>query len=152
VPHGDPTDGGQEPRRRRVEVRGDAFAPRRRAQPREVDHVRALAQLARTGQRGGRVVRVDRVPQHRLRELEQGVDRLGVAVRRPDHRRDVGDDERVDDRLQAADVLLAHGELDRSRARRPGGGPRARRRRDRRRASIVVRLGSIAQTTVRLPW
>ena len=61
-----------------------------------------------------RVGLVHRVDQHDLRHVEQRVDRLGVAVRRPDQRRQVGHDERVHDRVELREVLP------------PGRGPRAR--------------------------
>ena len=90
--------------RRRVERRRHPLAPGRRAQPREVDDVGAsVSSLARSSASRADGL-VDRVEQHRLRERQQRVDDLGVAVRRPQQRRQVGDDERVGDRQQVVEV------------------------------------------------
>ena len=95
----------------RVEGGGDALAPRRRAQPREVDDVEVVEQLVHPVQCGRDVVG-ERVDQHHLGHLAQRVLGDRVAVRRPDERREVGDDQRRDDRRQRLEVLLADVDLD----------------------------------------
>ena len=74
------------------------------AQPGEVDHVGVRADLLRAGDCGRRIGLVDGVDEHRLGEVEQGIDRLGVPVGRPHQRRDVGDHERVDDRVELLEM------------------------------------------------
>jgi hypothetical protein len=100
--------------RGRVVGGGQPLAPRRAAQPCEVDDLAALGELA--GARERRLDRglVDGVGQHDLRDRRaagaagrQRVDGLGMAVRRPDGSAQVGDDERVDDRVEVAQVALA---------------------------------------------
>ena len=83
--------------RRRVVGGGEALAPRRAAQPREVDDLAALGELAVARQRGLDLGLVDGVEQHDLGERRaagaaggQRVDGLGMAVRRPDRRAQVG--------------------------------------------------------------
>ena len=58
---------------RRVEGGGHPLAPRRRAQPGEVDHVGALRQLARALRRGGGVRLHHGVDQHHLGQPQQRV-------------------------------------------------------------------------------
>ena len=103
--------------------------------------------------RVGRVGVVDAVEQHDLRQVQQRVDGLVVAVRRPDAGQQVGDDERVDDPVQVREVARAALDDDRL-AQQP----------DLRRgstsdgaaivatASSVVRSGSTEQTIVRDGW
>jgi hypothetical protein len=104
--------GERRAQRGRVEGGGDAFAPRRRPQPREVDDVRVLGQLrrAREGTRHLRLVMG--VHQHDLRQPAQRVERLGVPVRRPDHRGQVRDQQRIDDRVEVGQVLRPDLDLD----------------------------------------
>ena len=85
---------------------------------------------------------------------QQRVDGLGVAVRRPHDRRQVGDDERVDDRVEVLEVLAG-----RRRRRRARAASRTRRARvvpvggDRRRSRRAsCGRGSTAQTIVRDAW
>ena len=81
--------------------RGDALAPRRRAQPGEVDDVGLLRQRrAHAAARPRASGSSTESQQHDLGQAQQRVDRLAVAVRRPQQRRQVGDDERVDDRVE----------------------------------------------------
>ena len=105
-----PRGGGRRPRsdlpqrgsqRRRVEGGGDALAPRRRAQPGEVDHVgrRASRSPARREERR-RIRQVLGVEQHDLASRRSASTALLVAVGRPHHRGEVGHDQRVDDRVQ----------------------------------------------------
>ena len=74
------------PQVRRVERRRHALAPRRRAQPREVDDVRVAQERHRPVDAVAHVGLVDGVEQHDLGEREQRLDRLRVPVRRPDAR------------------------------------------------------------------
>ena len=83
-----------------------------RSQARSTTYARArqVVRRARSASRDvGLVLRVD---EHDLREPAQRVDGLGVAVRRPHHRREVGDEQRVDDRVEARQVLRADVDLD----------------------------------------
>ena len=67
-----------------VERRRQPLAPRRRAQPGQVDDVGVLAQALGARERLHRIVDVVGVQQHHVdRAGRQRVDRLGVAVRRP---------------------------------------------------------------------
>ena len=119
--------------RRRVERGRDALAPRRRAQPREVDDVGVLGELAPRAASDSRDVRlVLGVDEHDLRQPPQRVDRLGVAVRRPHHRREVGDQQRVDDRVELGQVPRADVELHALAGDRDVARAAARRRRCRR--------------------
>ena len=79
--------------RRRVEGGRDALAPRRRAQPGEVDDVgrRRSGRSARAKAAAG-VGLVLGVDQDDVGQPPQRVDALLVAVRRPHHRGEVGDD------------------------------------------------------------
>ena len=135
-------------------VRGDPLAPRRRAQPGEVDDVGLLGQLARARDRRlpGRARSTESISTTWAR-CEQRVDRLGMAVRRPDERREVGHQQRVDDRVEPRQVLRA-----RRRPRRARGRGRARPGAGRpgviivAHASIAVRPGSTAHRIVREGW
>ena len=82
-----------------------------RSHARSTMYARAASCL-RAPDRGGRIGLVDRVDQHDLGQVQQRVHRLGVAVRRPHQRRQVGDHQRVDDRVEALEVLRADVEHD----------------------------------------
>ena len=113
VAHGHAGDRPQlRPPARRVERRRDPLAPRRRAQPGEVDDVGVVGEVVGARQRRLDVRLVLRVDQHDLGEPAQRVDRLGMAVRRPHHRRQVADHQRVDDRVELGQVALADQQLD----------------------------------------
>ena len=98
---------------RAVERRRDALAPGRRAQPREIDDVEVIGELARAIERLAPDRLLDRVDQRRLREAEQRVDGLRVAVWRPQQRRQIGHHKRVGDRQQVVEVALAEPDDDR---------------------------------------
>ena len=75
--------------------------------------MKSAAYFQGTGRRKTAIARVrlvDRVDQDRLAQIEQCVHLLVVTVRRPQQRRHVRHDERVGDREQVVEVLLA--ELD----------------------------------------
>ena len=92
---------------RRVERGGHPLAPRRRPQPGEVDHVGVGAQLLRAPQRARGVGLAHGVDQRHLRDVKERVQSLGMPVRRPDDRGEVGHDERVHDRVELGQVLRA---------------------------------------------
>ena len=120
MPDRDPVDAAElHAPLRRVEGRRDALAPGRAAQPGEIDDVGLLGELAGAVERHRRVRLADRIDQHDLRQAQQRVDRLGVAVRRPHERRDVGHDERVDDRVQLRRGASARGRARSARASAP---------------------------------
>ena len=114
----------------RIEGGGHALAPRRRAQPREVDDVRALEQPVRARERRPHLGLVLGVHEHHLHQPAQCVDGGRVPVRRPHQRREVGYQQRVDDRVERLQMALAELELDplpaeRERALGPLGGDAA---------------------------
>ena len=141
--------------RRRVERGGHALAPRRRAQPREVDHVGVLGRARRRGRSDSATSGSSwRVDEHDLRQPAQRVDRLGVAVRRPHHRRQVGDQQRVDDRVELGQVARRRSRSPRARARPRCARAAARRRRCRRPPTrrSSSRPSSTAHSTSRDGW
>jgi hypothetical protein len=83
-----------------------------------------LGQRRGTRERARHVRLVLRVDEHDLGQPAQRVDRLGVPVRRPHHRRQVGHQQRVDDRVELGQVLLADAQLDALARDRDVPGPR----------------------------
>ena len=94
-----------------------------RSQARSTTYARSARCCARRERIGRRPARRPS-PAGRLAEAQERVDRLLVAVRRPDDRREVGDDERVDDRVEVLEVLVAARDEDRlaGQANWPGFG------------------------------
>ncbi len=101
-----------------IEGGGDPLTPGRRAQPREVDHVDAVGQAQRMPHRRGGIGLLHRVHEDDLAQVDQLLERVVVSVGRPDERRQVGLDERVDDRVESVEVVLAEAEDDRLANRR----------------------------------
>ena len=140
--------------RRRVEGGRDPLAPWGGPQPGEIDDVEAVRQGVGAVDRLVPDGLVDGVEQRRLRERQQRLDGLGMAVGRPQQGRQVAHHERVGDRQQVVQVAIAelddHGLVQQHELSR--AWPRLRRRRlrarpgacawGRRRARSGARRGS----------
>ncbi len=100
------------PARGRVEARRQALAPRGGAQPREVDNIRRLQLLLRERETLVRVGHIVGVEQYHVGYAAQRRNGVGVTVRAPQHGRQFGHHDRIDDRLEPTKVLGPHVDLD----------------------------------------
>ena len=131
VAHGHAGDRRAGPGRRRGESNAAAIAlaPRRRAQPREVDDVgvarrgrrRASARASTSGSSWESISTI-------CASRRSASTASRMPVRRPHHRRQVADHQRVDDRVELRQVALADQQLDALAADRDRARAAARRR------------------------
>ncbi len=116
-----------------VEAAGQPLAPGDRPQPGEVDHIDVGFEQVR-GACQGRAGSVEvhgiiGVDQDHIGEPQQRLDGHVLAVGRPDDRRQLGDQDRVDDRVDPARMLSAPSAISTDLAQDADPLPRSRHRR-----------------------
>src|SRR3954454_8341563 len=96
----------------RVKARGQTLAPWRSAKPRQVDDVRRARQLGGARQPSAWFVQLVGVQQDHIDLPEQRLDSALVSGSAPERGRQLGCEHWIDDRVQVAEMLFAHLDLD----------------------------------------